>query len=196
MRVRRRAWRLLIGLQASRGGDRKLARESFHRAILYATKVTGNPIWVKLAQQENKIKQREIGGLIDYPWGREFVKNESSPSSAIWHYPLLNEVGVAMWGSAVAYYKLGDLNNAQYWIKRIVEEVPLHQIAATKEEDTPSENPSIIGYWNALVSWQDNPGNSTLDEQMKNLYQKILQQKGMSNYRPEIIDIPFKQSGT
>ncbi len=146
----------------------------YYAAILWAQKVVGNEDWGRRAKEEQKRKAREMGGLVDYPWGSspDQAKNERR---AVLRYPLLNEVGTAMWGLAVSNYKLGNIPEAKAWIRSIIEAVPYHQIFA----------PSGPGYWNALVSWETNPGGSYLDSEMGILYREVLKEMGLTSALPK-----------
>lgn len=135
----------------------------YYATILWAQKVLNNTDWMRLARQQQQQKEEEIGGIIDYPWGKQEF-NAPQPARMIRRYPLLNEVGAAMWGMAVAHFKLKDHTQAKHWIRAMIESVPYHQIYA----------PDGPGYWNALVSWETNPAGSQLDAQMGILYREVL----------------------
>lgn len=148
-------------------------QKDYEEVISRAMDVINETEWVRIAIRQQEVKAKAVGGLIDYPWG--------TPSSvvpeieaAIWKYPLLNEVGMSMWALAVSNFELGRKDEAKKWMKRIITEVPLHQIATgkwIKKEDplfnqlsTPvvdGKKLLVTGYWNALVSWEWNPGNSS-----------------------------------
>jgi hypothetical protein len=150
----------------------------YYAAILWAQKVVGNPEWRKLAAGQQARKQRDFGGIVNYPWGRPLAgaKNEQR---VIQKYPLLNEMGTGMWGMAVSQYKLGNRTEAKTWIRAIIETVPYHQIFA----------PAGPGYWNALVSWQENPGGTALDAEMGALYREVLKDMNRSTALPQAYDL-------
>jgi len=86
---------------------------------------------------------------------------------------LLNEIGAAMWGLAASYFELEDYEATKRWMQRIIEEVPYHQIYA----------PNGPGYWNALISWDQNPGNNPRDAAMGVLYRQVLEELGEERLR-------------
>ena len=146
----------------------------YYAAILWAQKVVGNAEWRKLAVEQQARKQRDIGGIVDYPWGRA-VTEAKLEQRTIQKYPLLNEMGTAMWGMAVSQYKLGNKADAKAWIKTVIETIPYHQIFA----------PAGPGYWNAIVSWQENPGGTVLDAEMGELYREVLKEMNRSTALPQ-----------
>jgi hypothetical protein len=148
----------------------------YYAAILWAEKITGNAEWVRKAKEEQHRKAREIGGLVDYPWGAALAQARAE-ERAILKYPLLNEVGAAMWGLAVSHFKLGNITEAKAWIRTIIDAVPYHQIFA----------PDGPGYWNALVSWEANPGSTQLDSEMAELYREVLSEMGLTSALPKSI---------
>jgi len=148
-------------------------RGDHYAAILWAQKVVGNAEWRRLAADQQARKRRDIGGIVDYPWGRALA-DAGAAHRTIQKYPLLNEMGAAMWGLAVAHYKLGNRADAKAWVRAIIETVPDHQIFA----------PAGPGYWNALVSWQENPGGTVLDAEMGMLYREALKEMGRSTALP------------
>jgi len=102
-----------------------------------------------MAVTEERQKENEIHGIVKYPWG---TPHDQVPDlkAAIWRYPLLNEVGAAVWILAASAFEQGDTAEAKKWIRWSVENVPLHQISADERG---------AGYWNALVGWELNPGH-------------------------------------
>ncbi|NLE65099.1 MAG: hypothetical protein GX606_04195, partial [Elusimicrobia bacterium] len=154
--------------QAFNSGD-------YYSAILWARKVVDNREWVRLARAEQERKDREVGGLVDYPWGTP-VTQAREAQRRVERYPLLNEVGAAMWGLAASNYRLGNEPEAKAWIRTVIEAVPCHQIFA----------PSGPGYWNALVSWENNPGATVLDADMGRLYRQVLQEMGRADGAPAL----------
>ncbi len=136
----------------------------YEEAISWARKVIEDFQWVELAKREQKLKMERVGGLIDYPWGKIYENNENPVHFEIMKYPLLNEVATAMWLLANSYLELKRIQEAKYWIKRIIDDVPLHQIAHLAVNHGTGKNVLIDGYWNALVSWVDNPSQSRRDQ--------------------------------
>ena len=155
----------------------------------WAKKVIDNPTWIGFAKRDNLKKQKDFGGIIAYPWGVTHPDNDHTLHYAILHYPLLNEVATAMYGLAVAYFELGRSAEAKYWIQRIIEDVPLHQIADIAKNNV-SQHPLIKGYWNALVSWEDNPGGFERDAKMQKVYWQVLKDKGLSSAKPKVVILP------
>lgn len=149
-------------------------RGDYYAAILWAQKVVGNSEWRKLAADQQARKKRDIGGIVDYPWGMP-LKRAQAEQRMIQKYPLLNEMGAAMWGMAVSQYKLGNRTEAKAWIRSMIETVPYHQIFA----------PAGPGYWNALVSWQENPGSTVLDADMGQIYREVLKELGLTTALPQ-----------
>jgi hypothetical protein len=144
--------------QAVEAGD-------YEGALSWAGKVVSNAYIMKMACLQQVRKEREVGALVDYVWGTP-AQRDTEAVRLIQKYPVLNEVGAAMWGMAVAEYKLGRRDEAKRWIQAIITQVPLHQIFA----------PNGPGYWNALVSWKDNPGGSALDADMGVLYREAVRE--------------------
>ncbi len=146
---------------------------NYYAAILWAEKVVSNSDWRKLAVDQQRRKERDIKGLVDYTWGTP-VADAKERQRAIQKYPLLNEMGTAMWGMAVAQYKLGNRSESKNWVRTIIETVPYHQIFA----------PAGPGYWNALVSWETNPGGSAVDAAMGEVYREVLHDMGRASAMP------------
>jgi tetratricopeptide (TPR) repeat protein len=172
-------------------GQRKLgnyvkAEIYFEQAIFWAKKVASNSSWLDLARRDNFIKNKEIGGIISYPWGCIYKDNDHYLHYAILRYPLLNEVATAMWALAAANFELGRREEAKYWIGRIITEVPLHQIADTTD-NCGVDTGLVRGYWNALVSWEDNPGGYERDEEIRPLYFEVLKAKGLISAKPKLV---------
>jgi len=172
-------------------GNYALAKAYFREAIEWAERTISDSHWFSMAKRDNRLKEKEMGGIISYPWGQTYPENDHPLHYAILRYPFLNEVAVAMWGMATAHFELGDRAKAKYWMIRIMEDVPLHQIADIVgiESDTPG---MIRGYWNALVSWENNSSTQKRSRGISNLYQEILKEKGISSARPEFISSPFQ----
>ncbi|MBF0489068.1 MAG: hypothetical protein HQL15_00435 [Candidatus Omnitrophica bacterium] len=139
------------------------------KAIFWAKKVMDDPRWVELAQREEKLKTKRIGGIINYPWGVTYKNNENALHLEIWKYPMLNEVATSMWLLASSNYEIGNKKEAKYWIKRLVEELPHHQIAHLVMNPDTGKMDLIDGYWNAIVSWAKYPAKSNRDKGLVNL---------------------------
>ncbi|GEM_PF-1235626 len=144
----------------------------YEEAIFWAGRVISETNWIALAHRDQNLKRDEIGGIIDYPWGTQ-PEEVSCIDRKIWRYPLLNEIGAAMWGLAASYFELEDYEATKRWMQRIIEEVPYHQIYA----------PNGPGYWNALISWDQNPGNNPRDAAMGVLYRQVLEELGEERLR-------------
>lgn len=171
------------GYQAKSGSNTVGAKRSFTEAISWATKVVQNPVWMGLARADNETKQKEVGGIIYYPWGTVYPNNEHPVHFAIQRYPLLNEVGTAAWALATASYELGQKEQAKLWMGKIIDEFPLHQIAAV-QDDKPD---LILGYWNALVSWEERSLGMKADPGIYNLYKEVLSEKGIPSAKPPTV---------
>ncbi|MFH0753734.1 MAG: hypothetical protein V2A70_04140 [Candidatus Omnitrophota bacterium] len=150
----------------------------YYAAILWAQKVVSNETWINLAKDQQARKARDVGGLVDYPWGTDTALAKEQ-LRVIQHYPLLNEMGTAMWGMAVSSFKLGNRADAKAWVRTLIETVPLHQIFA----------PSGPGYWNAIVSWDSNPGGTVLDAEMGLIYREVLAEKGLLSAVPGSVSV-------
>lgn len=160
------------------GQFNKIAWKAFNQreykeAILWAGRVIDDPKWVELARREEKLKAKDVGGIIDYPWGKTYKNNAHPLHIEIWKYPLLNEVGAAMWLLASSYYELGDMEKTKFWLKRILTEVPHHQIADVVINPETGKRDLIDGYWNAVISWVYNPSQSARDNQMGKLIKEL-----------------------
>lgn len=141
----------------------------------WAEKVLTNQQWLSLAYQQQQYKQRDVGGLVEYPWG--IRPSEALVSSQmIWKYPLLNEVGTAMWGMITASFLLNQKDVAKQWMRSMIQTVAYHQIFT----------PDGPGYWNALVSWERNPIGSFLDQQLGVLYREVLKELSMKSAEPPL----------
>ena len=179
-------WKALDSAYAARSrGDSREARKYFREVFKWAGKVVDSQRWQKLARRDNARKKKEFGAIIAYPWGVTYPENDYPLHYFILRYPLLNEMGAAMWAKAVANFELKDYTQAKHWIRRIIREVPLHQIP-----DVESGGPRgrrIRGYWNALISWEDNPGDHLRDAQIGKLYREILLEEGVSSAKPQTV---------
>ncbi|MBF0485899.1 MAG: AGE family epimerase/isomerase [Candidatus Omnitrophica bacterium] len=157
---------------------RSINTGDYYAAILWAQKVLGNSDWMIMAKEQQKRKAAEVGGLVDYPWGTPMAKARDA-KHAIFRYPLLNEMGAAMWGMAVAQFKTNNREAAKAWIQTMMETIAYHQIYA----------PDGPGFWNALVSWETNPGGTALDAEMGSLYREVLAQKGLNSALPKVFPV-------
>lgn len=183
----REMWRAMINAElgkACAGG-----KNCYEEVIEWAGKVVSDPNWVQLAKRDNSIKDSEFHGLINYKWGQAYKENTHPAHQAISRYPILNEMGCAMWGLATANFELGRFDESKYWMGRMIDEVPLHQIAVTQEEFDAKGERTIIGYWNAIVSWETNPDNNLRTGKMAKLYREVLAQKGIKSALPDIVDL-------
>lgn len=181
-------WQALDAAYAARAGaEEEKAQRLFREAIKWASVVVDNPVWAALAKRDNEQKMKDIGGIIYYPWGAFYPENNHPLHDAIQKYPLLNETGAAMWGLATAYFELDDFETSKKWIERLITLYPLHQIA---KSETPigSRDKLITGYWNALISWEDNTADRR-DVRMGELYREVLSKKGLQSMRPKVIKI-------
>lgn len=166
--------------------NRAAMRKHFKKVIHWATINVTNNDWIRLARRDNQLKQKHLGGLVRYPWGLKCKRNEDYTHTVIMKYPLLNEIGASMWALAVANMHLGNKKMSKYWIGRIIDEVPLHQIPiAVKDTKYGDDGYIITGYWNALVGWEENPGVNRLDEKMEAPYQEVLKKRGLIGAAPE-----------
>jgi len=160
-------------------------RSDYTEAIRWANKTMAEQDWVNMAKRQNEEKAGEIGGLIDYQWGQTFPNNESPIHDAIWKYPLLNELATAMWGMAASNNKLGNREETKRWIRRIINEVPLHQIAHTRYNPATGKNDLIDGYWNGIVSMEGG--------EMGDLYDEVLREIGTKSAPPRTVTINVKE---
>ncbi|MEI8349259.1 MAG: hypothetical protein WCI77_03805 [Candidatus Omnitrophota bacterium] len=171
-------------------GDYVKAEIYFQKAAFWAHKVVDNSAWCQRARADNAQKEKEIGGIVSYPWGAVYRDNDHPLHYAVLRYPLLNEVAAAMWALATVNFELGHPEETKYWIRRIIDEVSLHQIADIKK-DGQQEAPDLIqGYWNALVSWEDNPGGYERDKKIGVLYREVLREKKLSGAKPKTVIVP------
>ncbi|MBU0547726.1 MAG: hypothetical protein KKH57_03080, partial [Candidatus Omnitrophica bacterium] len=164
-------------------------KANYNEAIKWSMKSINEKTWLEMAKRDNIKKQNEIGGLIFYPWGATFPNNEYYLHDAIWKYPLLNEIATAMWGLAASNFELGNKKEAKYWMKRIITEIPLHQIANVVYNPDTGEKDLVNGYWNALISWEHNPGRVARDYSMGTLYREILKEIGLRSAAPREVKI-------
>ena len=177
-------WKNLeLAYDYKKNGQRHNTKKYFRKAEFWAAKVVRDQNWMELAKRDNIKKQESFGAIIYYPWGRTYRNNDHPTHEAILRYPLLNEVATAVWGLATINMELGKRDEAMYWIKKLVYDYPLHQIAATKQKNL------IEGYWNALISWHDNPNQSRRDKAMGKLYRSVLRNNQLPNVKPKVIAI-------
>ena len=141
----------------------------YNKVREWAEKVIAEDNWIRLAREDQQFKAKEVGGIVAYPWDTTYPHNEHPLHHAIWRYPLLNETAVAYWALATVHFEAGNKKEAKKWMRKIIEEVPYHQIADggwTTDPNTGQRYFLIRGYWNALISWEFNPGNVRRDAQM------------------------------
>jgi hypothetical protein len=188
-------WRAFENAYAAKDHDNMPDAEgSFKEAMRWAQKVVDNPIWVKLAKRDNAIKEKEVGGIIAYPWGQVVPDNNSPIHVAIMRYPILNEMGAAMWGLATANFELGNYEETKKWMKELIEAFPLHQIPVTEGGTAYIRGKELIkGYWNALVSWEDSVGGTDRDSQMGVLYRQALIEMNKTSAKPKLVTLPEKE---
>lgn len=161
--------------------------------------IVGEPHWVELAHRDTRQNVVDVGNLIFDPWGRTSPGNSGVLHDAIGKYRLLNEVGAAMAGAIIANYRMSRQAPAaddsyapqrykeavKSWMRRMILEASLHQVAVTKLDETTGEMESIYGYWNAIVSWlyypevmTDGPGlNALMKEVLEQLRVEGLQER-------------------
>lgn len=160
-------------------------RRAYTHAMDWANKAIQAPTWFSQAMQDNRIKAKEVNGIINYPWGKTFKNNDHALHHEILRYPLLNEMGAAAWALATINYELGNYSDTKHWIKLIINEIPLHQIPAISNTENGD---LIIGYWNALTVWEDNPRNNLRDRKMHEVYMEVLSELGLSSAKPQKVD--------
>ena len=134
-------------------------KKDWNQTIFWATKITENTVWTEIAVKDQRLKQQELGGLVNYPWGIAPEQAEND-FKMIWKYPILNEMGAAFWGLTQAYFKTGNLDKAKNCIREVVQNYSLHQIY----------DPDQKGHWNALSSWEN---ESTI---LSEIYQEVQQE--------------------
>jgi len=187
-----RMWAALVDADRAKAeGRAQEAARGYAETILWARRTVEHPVWRRLAEEENQRKARDVGGLIWYPWGATFPHNEGDLHTAILRYPLLNEVGAAMWVSAIASFELGLPEQTRYWMGELIEELPLHQVAAVMKDPETGQLELINGYSNALVSWEDNPGHIARDSAMQPLYLQVLHALSRDSARPPTKRLSF-----
>lgn len=169
-------------------GDMYNSRIAYENALSWALKTVNNTKWYLLAMTENKKKSRQHGGIIDYPYGITFPRNDSTLHNAIMRYPLLNEMGAAMWAIAVINYEFTNREESKKWIRKMIENIPLHQIPTTTLSDDGKER-LINGYWNALIAWEDNPSQQVRDQKMNSLYMEVLDEMNIDSAKPKKVKI-------
>jgi len=180
-------WESLAAAEAARAaGDHQTARIHYQQARTWAARTVSDRSWYALALRDNLRKRSELGGIVSYPRGTTWPHNEHPLHTAILRYPLLNEIATALWGLAVCSYELGEYATAGQWIRRIIEDVPLHQIPSVKTDPATGEI-LIDGYWNALVAWEQNPDRNLRDTKMQKLYLDLLKEKNLTSALPDTV---------
>lgn len=175
--------------QADRCRDRKDAeglKAYYQKVIDDGMTVLKDAEWVRLAKLENGIKQKEIGGIVWYPWGRSYANNDGELLNQILRYPILNELSVAVYGLVVANYELGNQDEVKRYMEMMIDDYPLHQIAVLDNSGL-SPKGLISGFWNALVSWEDSMGRDTRDGELGKVYEKILKERKLGTRKPDTI---------
>src|SRR3989338_8859201 len=117
------------GYKEKVSGSNGRARKYFREALSWSQKIINDPVWLNLARRDNTLKEEKFGGIIAYEWGTVYPENKHYIHTEILRYPLLNEVGLAMWALSAANFELGNYTETKWWMKRIIKEVPLHKIA-------------------------------------------------------------------
>jgi len=171
--------------EAKNAGESGQAKKYFSEAEYWAMQVAGNKIWVQLAERDNALKEKELGGIVAYPWGNKYPDNDNYLHYAILRYPLLNEVATAMWALAVVELENGNKDKAAYWLSQIIDRFPLHQIADVAPEDRLEG--VIQGYWNVLSSCEEAATSSEREEAINALYKEILKTRNVSTLKPKLI---------
>lgn len=166
--------------------EREKAREYYAGAISWSQEVLKDQNVVDLARKENRLKKEEMGGIIWYPWGKTFANNEGELLNQVLRYPLLNEVAASMYGIIAANYELGDTNEVRRYMEILLDDYPLHQIAAI-EEDRLEVKGLISGFWNALQSWEDSPQYQTREGDLGKIYWEILGKRKLKTAKPEVM---------
>ena len=181
-------WRAFNKAQyASTNNKPRIAKSYFKMVIHWASIIVSEKTWMKKAIEQNKLKQRIIGGIIWYPWGQVVKNNNLILHSEILRYPMLNEMAIAMWGLAVAHNEIGQTKKAKYWIKRIIKDIPLHQIPAMDDR-----NKNLIkGYWNAIYSWETIIPHKPFKKRIKKLYFKVLKELRLGLQKPVMVHMPY-----
>ena len=163
---------------------------NYKEAIFWSKKVIQDFKWVELAQKEEEVKMERFGGIIDYPWGTTYKNNESPIHNEISKYPLLNEVAATMWILANSFYELKDFDESKYWVQRIIQDVPLHQIAHVVPDPEMKNGGLIDGYWNAIISWFWDPPQSQRDKVMR----QWIVEMGLESNVPHIVGLTVIKS--
>ncbi len=149
-----------------------LNKKKYKEAVKWANKVVNNPTWIKIARRDQALKQQEVGGLVEYQWGTSGFE-AAQQSQLISRYPILNEVGSAMWGLVQANLELGKRQEAKYWMKRLIKEVSSHQIY----------DPVKKGYWNAVISWNYTSGP------LGQLFEEVIKETKQQDWCQHLLDI-------
>ena len=172
-------------------GKKKLSsgKAYLKESIRWARLVVADQNWIRQAYNQNRQKAKKYGGIIWYPWGFKKLNNNLLLHRDILRYPLLNEVGASMWGLANAYNILGQKQRAKYWIRRIIREIPLHQIPVMDNKNKDQ----IIGYWNALSSWEMSNASNMLENGIKKLYLQVLKESGRSNLKLKTVYLQYEK---
>lgn len=175
--------------QADRSRDNKdvtAAKRYYQKVIDDGLAVLKDPEWVRMAKLENDLKRDEIGGLVWYPWGKTYANNQGELLNQVMRYPILNELSVAVYGLVVANYEIGNQAETKRYMELMMDQFALHQIAVLDNTGLTSKG-LISGFWNALVSWEDNQGYQTRDGDLGRIYSSILKKRKIRTMKPETL---------
>jgi hypothetical protein len=186
----KKVWRSMErAFDSVKEGNTAEARKHFKSALTWAKIVVNNTEWIKLAKRDNTLKKEALKGIVLYPWGTTFKDNKHPYHTAILRYPLLNEIALSCWALTVANHELGNTDESAHWMREIIKEFSLHQIPVTTTTETGEKTDLIKGYWNALISWKDNPGNNQIDEKLGKLYRRLMEKENLYEYEPKQISL-------
>ncbi|MCM8812662.1 MAG: hypothetical protein NC924_01835 [Candidatus Omnitrophica bacterium] len=179
-----RMWRAWEQAEAAGAKKNKAARlAALEEVRFWAEASLAHPEWRQAARAENRLKQEKYGGIIYYPWGMSTPLNIHPLHAAIWSYPVLNEIGTVFWAAVTACEALGKIPAAVSWIEQLLDEAPLHQIAAV-------QGGVIVGYWNALDAWENNPAGEERNERIARLLADIKKRRAVTDVAPAVIELP------
>ncbi|MDD4202464.1 MAG: AGE family epimerase/isomerase [Candidatus Omnitrophica bacterium] len=175
------------GYELKEQGQISLAEEHFKKGLYWSYRTIHNKIWSKLAKRENRLKEEEFHGIIFYPWGK-IGTDKNTDYSSIMKFPLLNEMGTAFFGAITCLFELGDKEKCKDLMKQLIMDFPLHQIPVANE-NKQTKQPEIIGFWNAIISWDQNPTWLEKNTQLQELFRSLVSENYKEKYAPEIIYI-------
>ncbi|MCK5707480.1 MAG: hypothetical protein KAI43_07480 [Candidatus Aureabacteria bacterium] len=168
-------------------GNIEEANKYYFETIKWSYMVTKNPVWMHQAKRDNFLKEKEVGGIIWYPWGMTIPKNDHELHYRIMRYPILNEIGTALWGLIYSFSALKDSEKAKENIRKVIKDVSLHQIPDVEYNPETKKMDIIKGYWNLLTSIEEMPVASDTDMRMKNSYQEVLDEMGLKSASPKVM---------